>query len=331
MRKILITGGCGFIGHHIVEHYIKNTDWQIVVLDKLTYAADGFDRLRDISVFDDKRVTILSADFTQPLSVGIKKEMGDVDYILHTGAETHVDNSIENPEIFVVSNVIGTMHILNYARELPSLKKMLYFSTDEVFGPAPVGTNYKEWDRYNSGNPYSATKAGAEELCLAYHNTYKTPVLISHTMNVFGERQHFEKFIPMIIRKVIRGEEVTIHADKTCTISGSRFYIHARNVANAVNFLFDKGEPGDKYNIVGEKEVSNLEMAQVIAKVIGKDLNYKMVDFHSSRPGHDLRYALDGTKMSKMGWSIPMSFEQSLSKVVKWSLDNPRWIGLSSP
>jgi dTDP-glucose 4,6-dehydratase len=147
-------------------------------------------------------------------------------------------------------------------------------------------------------------------------------------MNVFGERQHYEKFIPMIIRKVLDGGMVTIHSDPTKTISGSRFYIHARNVANAVMFLLDKGEIRDKYNVVGEKEVSNLEMAQFIAKVIGKELKYEMVDFHSSRPGHDLRYALDGTKMKQMGWNIPINFEDSLTKTVNWTLANKKWINL---
>ena len=186
--KILITGGCGFIGHHIVEHILKNTDWDIVILDKLSYASSGFDRLRDIKVFDDKRVSVLTKDFSHPLEEGFIREIGNIDYILHLGAETHVDKSIENPEPFVVSNVLGTMRMLDFARTQKNLKKFLYFSTDEVFGPAPEGVFYKEWDRYNSSNPYAAAKAGGEELALAYANTYKVPVIITHTMNVFGER-----------------------------------------------------------------------------------------------------------------------------------------------
>jgi len=327
--KVLITGGCGFIGHHIVEHIIKNTDWDIEILDKLTYASSGFDRLRDIEVFDDKRVSVLAFDFTKPLSEGIKKEIGKIDYILHLGAETHVDRSIEDPEPFIMSNVVGTMHMLNYAKELKGLKKFVYFSTDEVFGPAPEGVAFKEWDRYNSSNPYAASKAAAEELALAYANTYKIPVLITHTMNVFGERQHPEKFIPMTVKKILNNEVVLIHSNKEKTKPGSRFYIHARNVAAAILFLLDKGDNfgvRDKFNIVGEKEINNLELAQFIAKMLNKPLKYKMIDFHSSRPGHDLRYALDGTKMRKLGWEVPVNFEQSLTKTIKWMLAHPKWL-----
>ena len=329
MTRILITGGCGFFGHHLVNHILLNTNWEIVILDKLTYASNGFDRLRDINCFDDKRVHIFVADFTQEIKDGLLSEIGDIDYIVHAGAETHVDKSIENPESFVMTNVIGTMRILDLARKI-CLKKMIYFSTDEVFGPAPQGTNYKEWDRFNSTNPYSASKASGEELCLAYANTYKVPVLITHTMNLFGERQHPEKFIPSTIRKVLKEETVYIHANQERTQAGSRFYIHCRNVANAVMFLIKKGEIRDKYNIVGEMEVDNLEMAQFIAKTIGKPLHYEMVSWHVSRPGHDLRYALNGEKMTNLGWLIPVNFEKSLTKTINWFLENrnKRWINL---
>lgn len=324
--KILITGGCGFIGHHFVEHIIKNTDWDILVLDKLNYASCGYDRLRDIKVFDDKRVKIFATDFTQEIKDGLLSELGDVDYIVHMGAETHVDNSISNPEPFVINNVLGTMRILELARRLP-ISRMIYFSTDEVFGAAPEGVAYKEWDRYNSSNPYAATKAGGEELCLAYANTYKVPVFITHTMNVFGERQHPEKFIPSTIRKVLNGEKVIIHSNQDRTKAGSRFYIHARNVASAILFLLDTGAVRDKYNIVGEREIYNLELALIIAHIVGKTLNYEMVDFHSSRPGHDLRYALDGTKMKDLGWQIPMQVEVSLDRTINWYLAHRSWLG----
>jgi len=327
--KIIITGGAGFIGHHFCEHILKNTDWHIIVLDKLNYASNGFDRLRDINVFDNKRVQILTVDFSQFISEGIIKEFNDIDYIVHMGAETHVDRSIENPEPFVINNVLGTMHMLNFARKISNLKKFVYFSTDEVFGPAPEGVAYKEWDRYNSSNPYAATKAGAEELCLAYANTYKLPIIITHTMNVFGERQHPEKFIPKIIRNILTNKTTYIHADKTKTKSGSRMWVHARNVSDAILFLLkNKIQMQDKYNIVGEKEVNNLDMALFIAAFLKKDLKYELIDFHSSRPGHDLRYALDGNKIKELGWQLPKTFEESLKKTVEWSLqpENIRWL-----
>lgn len=327
-KSVMVTGGCGFVGHHIVEHLLKNTDWRIVVVDKLTYASSGFDRLRDIEAFDDSRVTVLTADIGSEMCVGVCKEAGDVNYVLHLAAESHVDNSIENPEPFVRSNVLGTMHLLNYARHLDSLERFVYFSTDEVFGPAPPGIQYKEWDRYKSSNPYAATKAGGEELAIAYANTYKLPIIVTHCMNIFGERQHPEKFIPMVIKKVLTGDTVTIHADPTCTRAGTRYYIHARNVADAIMFLLSNSSPGEKYNIVGENEVSNLDMANTIAGLLGKSLHYEMVNFHESRPGHDLRYALDGSKMQSMGWTLPKSFEDSLAKAVQWYVDNPRWLEL---
>jgi len=326
--RILVTGGAGFIGHHFVEHLLKNTDWDIVVLDKLNYASTGFDRLRDVECFNIERVLLLSSDFTKPLAFGIKREIGQVDYIVQMGAEPHVDKSIEEPEPFVLSNVLGTMHMLDFAREQPNLKKFVMFSTDEVYGPAPIGYGFKETDRYNSTNPYAATKAGAEQLSLAYENTYKVPLFITNTMNVFGERQHPEKFIPLCIRKILAGEVIQIHSNPDKTKAGSRFWIHARNVASAIMFLLEKGQARESYNLVGEREVDNLMMAQMIADVLGKVLRYEMVDFHSSRPGHDLRYALDGTKMHKIGWELPLTFEESLRNTIEWTLKRPEWLNL---
>lgn len=326
-KRIMITGGAGFIGHHLIEHLLRNTDWEIVSLDRLD-TAGNLNRFSDMNVWkaEKKRVSVVFHDLKAAVNDQLRAQIGGIDAIIHMAAGTHVDRSIENPISFVLDNVLGTANLLEYARHLPNLERMIYFSTDEVFGPAPPGTAYKEWDRYRSANPYAATKAGAEELCLAYQNTYRLPIFITHTMNVFGERQHPEKFIPMTIRKIIDGKVVTIHADPTKTKAGSRFYIHARNVAGAILFLMDKGVPGEKYNIVGEKEVSNLEMAEAIAAILEKPLKYEMVDFHSSRPGHDLRYALDGSKMAELGWKIPMVFEKGLRKTTLWTVEHPKWL-----
>jgi dTDP-glucose 4,6-dehydratase len=329
MTTVLVTGGCGFIGHHLVEHVLRTTDWRVCIVDRLSYASGGFNRLRDIYAYDDKRVRLFTADLCGGLNEGLEAEIGEVDYAVHMAAETHVDNSITEPLKFVRANVVATAHLLEWARRRKGLKKFLYFSTDEVFGPAPDGVAYKEWDRYHSTNPYSATKAGGEELCLAWANTYGVPVLITHSMNIFGERQHPEKFIPKVIRSVLDGASVPIHADATKTRAGSRCYIHARNVAAAVMFLLDGAGAqikNDKVNIVGEREVDNLTLAQTIAGMLGKPLRYELVDFHSSRPGHDLRYALDGTKLKTLGWDHPKSFEESLRKTVEWTVRNARWL-----
>jgi len=275
-------------------------------------------------------------DLKAELNPMVCREIGNVDYILHLAAGSHVDRSIEYPLEFVMDNVVGTCNILDFARtQKENLERFIYFSTDEVFGPAPDGIKYKENDRYNSTNPYSASKAGGEELAVAYENTYGLPIYITHTMNVFGERQHPEKFIPMCIRKVRNGESVTIHSDSTRTIPGSRHYIHAEDVASAILFLLfhdGKFEPTwgnakcPKFNIVGAEELNNLELAQVIAESQDKELKYEMVDFHSSRPGHDLRYALDGDKMKELGWVPAKSVRERISEVTRWTLANERWL-----
>lgn len=334
--KILITGGAGFVGHHFVEHFLKNTKAEIVVLDKLNYASSGLRRLKDIDAYRDQenRVTVLSADFTLPFPEGCKEELEDVTHIFHIGAESHVDNSIIDPEPFVRSNVLGTMHVLDFARELHqegSLECFYYFSTDEVFGPAPAGVSYKEDDAHNPTNPYAATKSGGEMLVKAYRNTYQLPAIITRSMNIFGERQHPEKFIPKVINKVLAGDTVYIHANADKTKAGSRFYIHARNVADGYLHLLDHGVVGEDYHITGEEEVDNLTLAQMIAEIMGKPLKYDMVDFHSSRPGHDLRYALDGSKIAESGWELPRAFKQSLEKTVRWMLEHPEWLEYEYP
>ena len=325
--KILITGGCGFIGHHFVEHVHKNTDWDIIIIDRLSYASNGFERLRDTDTLNDNRVKVFTCDLILPLSEGLIKEMGEIDYIVHMAAETHVDNSIKNPQLFIDNNIKSTYNLLEYARNyLPNLKTFFYFSTDEVFGPALGDTLYKEWDRHKPTNPYSASKSAAEQICISYENTYQTPLMIVNVMNAFGERQHVEKFIPLCIKKLLNDEKIYIHSYPDKKTSGTRFYIHGRNISAAVLFLIKNGQIGEKYNISGEKEVSNLEMAQYIAKFMNKELDYEMVDFHSDRPGHDLRYGLDGSKLFSMGFSLPLNFEESLRKTVEWTLENQKWL-----
>jgi dTDP-glucose 4,6-dehydratase len=329
LTKALITGGAGFVGHHLVEHLLRATDWEIEVIDKLSYASRGLDRLRDIKAFDAQRVRIHAASLESEIEHGVGKEIGQVDYILHLAAESHVDKSIANPFPFIGSNITGTAHILEFARRQHGLKQFVMFSTDEVYGPAPAGTAHKETDRHAPANPYAATKSAAEALCLAWANTYGIPVIITNTMNVYGERQHPEKFIPLVVRKVLAGERVLIHGTPDRKRAGSRFYIHARNVADAVLFLLQEQRPSrSAWNIVGEMEIDNLSLARYIAAHLDKDLDYEIVDFHSSRPGHDLRYALDGSRMQRDGWSPPEGFFASLRKTIDWIVDpaNKRWL-----
>jgi len=324
--RVLVTGGAGFIGHHLIEHLLRETDWEIVCLDRLD-TSGNLNRLAEVLAGrpDGARVTFYYHDLRASLSEQAHRQLGQIDRIFHLAAATHVDRSIVCPMEFVQDNVVATCNLLDYARAIPSLQQMIYFSTDEVFGPCPTGA-YAEWDRYHSGNPYAATKAGAEELCLAYANTYKLPVFITHCMNVFGERQHPEKFIPSTIRNIRDGQTVTVHANADKTQAGSRFYIHARNVASALLFLCEHGTSGEKYNIVGEQEIDNLSLAQIIATVMQMPLRYELVDFHSTRPGHDLRYALDGTRMTALGWKLPVNMMNALQRTVQWSLLHPQWL-----
>jgi len=340
VKKVLITGGAGFIAHHLIGQILKNTDWEIISLDRLDYSGN-LNRLHDLMLSFNpnirKRVRIVHHDLKAELNPLVRSEIGKVDCILHLAAGSHVDRSIDYPMEFVLDNVVGTCNILNFARTIENLELFMYFSTDEIFGPAPNGIKYKENDRYNSTNPYSATKAGGEELAVAFQNTYGLPVYITHTMNVFGERQHPEKYIPMTIKNVRDGNIVTIHSDSTKTIPGSRHYIHAEDVASAVLFLVNYegkfettwgGAKCPKFNIVGSEELNNLQLAQIIAEAQDKELKYELVDFHSARPGHDLRYALDGNKMKNIGWSPAKSVRERIADVTNWTLANKRWITL---
>lgn len=325
-KNIIITGGCGFIGHHMVEHIHRHTNWNIIILDKLSYATKGMERLRSNNILDSKRISVYTVDLVQPITKGLSLEIGNVDFIIHLAAETHVDNSISNPVPFIHNNVMSTVNMLEYARNLPNLEKFFYFSTDEVFGPALGDKSFKEWEVHNPTNPYSASKSAAENIALSYENTYKVPVIIVNVMNAMGERQHIEKYIPKCIKYILEGKKISVHADQKCETIGTRYYIHGRNISSGILFLIKHGIIGDKYNITGEIELNNLEIAQRISAIIGKDLNYEIVDAETDRAGHDLAYRLSGDKLAKMGWKPPVNFQESLEKTVKWTLENPEWL-----
>ena len=330
--RVLITGSAGFVGHHIVAKLITETDATITGLDRLNYSGN-LNRISEILTPETaKRFRVLHHDLRSEVNEPLAKQLGEFDVIVHVAASSHVDRSIDQPVNFVLDNVIGTCHILDFARKQKNLKKFIYFSTDEIFGPAPPGVAYDEYDRYNSTNPYSAAKAGGEELCVAFRNTYKVPVVITHTMNIFGPRQHPEKFIPLCMSKIRSGEKIFIHSDETRTVPGSRHYIHVEDVADAILFIIqndpDAGMPGHcpKFNVVGKEEVDNLTLAQYIAEAVGKPLRYELVDFHSSRPGHDLRYALSGERLRKAGWEPKISLKERIRDVVQWSLTHDHWL-----
>lgn len=330
--RILITGLSGFIGHHVADHFLNHTDADIVGLDRIDMTTT-LHRLRFIRGWPKhtKRVGFVWHDLRAPINAMVREQIlhwGPIDVILHLAASTHVDRSIDAPHHFVQDNVLGTYHILELARELePQL--FIYFSTDEIFGPAPEGVAYNEWDRARPGNPYAATKSAGEDLTVSYQNTYKLNAIVTHCMNVVGARQHPEKFLPKVTGCVHRGHSVPIHTDPTRTKAGTRNYLSAKRVARALHFLLDRRDVigmGDKFNIVGEREIDNLTFARTIAAIVGKPLDFELMDFHSKRPGHDLRYALDGTKMAEMGFNPPDDLDKTIRRAVKFCLEQPGWM-----
>lgn len=270
-------------------------------------------------------------DLRADISDQLAWEIGDLDYVISMASESHVDRSIEHPRDFIENNVAVILSLLEYVRQHP-VEKFLHVSTDEVYGPAD-STNHREGEPHRPSNPYSASKSCQEQICRSYWRTYDLPVAITNTMNIIGERQDPEKFVPSTIRKILRGETVTCHGSKEGK-PGSRFYLHARNQADALLFLlrhvefpcYSQGNPMEQFNVVGEREVDNVEMAEMIASFMGMPISWEVVDFHSSRPGHDLRYALDGRKMASIGWLAPVSLESSLERTVSWTREHEEWL-----
>merc|ERR1719228_2920197 len=274
-KTALVTGGSGFVAHHVIEELLDTTDWNIVSMERLDFSGK-LNRLEDMLEGKEedkrKRVRVIYGDLRAPINDQLARDIGPVHVILHLAAGANVDRSIERPLEFVMDNTVATVNVMDFARKhQPDLDRFIYLSTAEVFGPAPPGVTHKEYDRYNSGNPYAAAKAAAEEFAVSYENTYKMPIVVVHTMNVFGERQHPSKFIPKVIHSVMDGSEVTIHADSSKTKPGSRRYIHAKDVADGLLFILslssDYKHEGDfggakcpKFNLVGEQELNNLEL-----------------------------------------------------------------------
>jgi dTDP-glucose 4,6-dehydratase len=353
--RCLITGGDGFIGSHCVEHLLVNTDWELILV--ASWRHDGIpERLTDSDHFREhrKRVTVITADLSAPLSEIAISRMENIDYIIHFAADSNVDRSIVDPVAVITNNVLVTTNVLELARRVKPIA-FIQISTDEVYGAARDGHLHGEWEPIIPSNPYAASKAAQEAIAIAYWRTYGVPVIITNTMNNIGERQSPDKFIPMVIGRVLRGETMTIHADLVPQSEltgqlvgenvprsiGSRFYLHARNHADACLFLLNRGRPSaydapgreppfadrpDRWNVVGSVELSNLEVAQRIANIVGERLVHEFVDAHSARPGHDLRYALDGARLAAAGWVAPVSFDESLERCVRWYIDHPEWL-----
>lgn len=328
MTQVLITGGAGCIGSHFCEAVQATTDWHMHLICTFNHRGDK----RRLAALDPKRYTLHMHDLSQPIPLTMEKAIGSVEHIFHFAAESHVDRSLDDPVPFIRNNVDVTLNMLEYARE-NGPRLFFQISTDEVYGPAPDGTAHKEWDAILPSNPYSASKAAQEAIAISYWRSYGVPVVITNTMNNFCERQDVEKFVPKTLRAVLRGEKAIVHGSPGDI--GSRFYMHARNHADALLWLtkwehnrYPIADRPSRFNIVGDREMNNLEMAQMIAKFAGKPLEYELVDAHSQRPGHDRRYALDGSLLHDMGWRAPVPFEESLERTIKWTMVHPEWLGL---
>lgn len=335
-KRILLTGASGFFGSHLLRHLMVNTDWQFVCPCSWKHKGTPERVENAIAGMDKNRVSIITHDLTAPFTEITKKRIGEIDMILNIASNSHVNRSIDSPGEFIIGNTLLVYNLLEFAREVEP-KLFLQFSTDEVMGAAPLGINFKEWASIIPSNPYSASKACQEAIAISYWRTYGVPLIITNTMNLTGETQDAEKYPAQLIRKINAGEIVTIHG--TPANIGSRFYIHARNAADAVLFILNNLPPKqyidggivdrpDRYHIVGEIELDNLTLAIMVAKIMGKELKYEFLDFHSDkiRAGHDRRYALDGSKLKELGWKQPINFEESLKHTIEWTLAHPQWL-----
>lgn len=328
--KILVTGGCGFIAHHCIDYLLRKTDHQIVSIDRLDYSST-LGRLQELESYRENRmrVKIVWHDLKSAINESVAAACGSPDIILHLAGNSHVDRCIAYPMESVMDNVVGTVNILEYARTLPKLKLIVVFSTDECFGPAPIGYSHKENDVHTPSNPYSAGKSSAVQFAQAYFTTYGLPVIITFTMNAVGERQHSDKLIPKTIKRVLAGQPMDIHCklvNGKPTEIGSRVWIYAPNVADALWKIVNEGQIGERYNIIGFDEFNNLEVAKKVAALIGKPLIPNFVDFHSTRKGHDSRYSLDGSTLRAMDWIPPFSFDTGLTRTVVFTLQNQQWL-----
>lgn len=335
MKRILITGGAGSIGVNVIAHILKNTDWEVANLDSFRHKGyrERLDRIKKDNPEWESRIKDFQHDLVCPISPELTKAIGKIDYILHLAALSDVFFSVDNPVYTIQNNVNSTLTMLEYAR-VAKPDQFIYFSTDEVYGAVEKGTAHKEWDSHKPSNAYAASKAACEDICYSYWRSYGVPLIITNTMNNFGFMQSSSKFPVMVQKAVEAGETVTIHGNDS-EDCGTRFYIDSRMVAEALLFIIDKGafshqigevdEP-NRYNIVGEKAISNFELAQYIAFLMGEDLKYEFKDFHADNPAHDIHYGLDGEKLKEMGFEPSKDLLTCLREVIKWQQENPEWI-----
>lgn len=328
---ILITGGAGFIGSHVVRRMVKKyPNYSIYNLDALTYAGN-LENLKDIENLPN--YTFLKGDITDAPFINSIFKKYDFDAVIHLAAESHVDRSITNPLEFVMTNVIGTVNLLNASKELwkKNIEDKLFYhvSTDEVYGSLGETDLFTETTAYDPNSPYSASKASSDHFVRAYGETYNLPYVISNCSNNYGPNHFPEKLIPLFINNIIQKKSLPVYGDGNYT----RDWLYVEDHAAAIDLVFHKGTNHETYNIGGFNEWKNIDLVKLLCKIMDTKLNRtageseELITYVKDRPGHDLRYAIDASKINKeLGWSPSVTFEQGLEKTIDWFLENKEWL-----
>ena len=329
-KKIIITGGAGFIGSHVVRHFVtKYPEYTIINLDKLTYAGN-LENLKDIETASN--YSFIQLDIVDSVAIQTFFEKEQPDAIIHLAAESHVDRSISNPMEFVMTNVIGTTNLLNAAKHIWGNRKDVLFyhvSTDEVYGTLGEKGKFTESTPYSPNSPYSASKASSDHLVRAYYETYHIPVKISNCSNNYGSHHFPEKLIPLFINNIKNNKPLPVYGKG----DNIRDWLFVEDHAKAIDVIFHDGKVGDTYNIGGNNEWKNIDLIKLLCKIMDSKLNRetgtseKLISYVTDRAGHDFRYAIDSSKlMSQLGWMPSVTFEEGLEKTVDWFLTNENWL-----
>lgn len=331
-KKILITGGAGFIGSHVVRRFVTNyPDYTIFNLDKLTYAGN-LENLKDIE--DRPNYKFVKGDIVDAAFIDQLFAENDFFGVVHLAAESHVDRSITDPMSFVMTNVVGTVNLLNAARKswASNLSEHLFYhvSTDEVYGELhDPGDFFYETTKYDPRSPYSASKASSDHFVRAYNNTYKLPVVISNCSNNYGPNHFPEKLIPLMIHNIIQNKPLPVYGKG----ENIRDWLFVEDHARAIDDIFHKGKIGETYNIGGHNEWTNIDLVHLLCRVMDSKLgredgtSVQLITYVTDRAGHDLRYAIDATKLKvELGWEPSLQFEEGLNKTVDWYLANEEWL-----
>lgn len=330
-KSILITGGAGFIGSHVIRRFVnKYPDYQVINLDVLTYAGN-LENLTDIEAQPNYK--FIKADITDESAIDKVFVDNKIEGVIHLAAESHVDRSISDPMAFIKTNILGTVVLLNAARKYwkdnHDGKLFYHISTDEVYGSLGEEGLFTEETSYDPRSPYSASKASSDHLVRAYHHTYGLPVVISNCSNNYGGNQFPEKLIPLAINNIKNSKPIPVYGKG----ENVRDWLFVEDHASAIDLIFHKGKHGDTYNIGGNNEWKNIDLIKLLCKIMDDKLqrpngeSEKLITYVKDRAGHDLRYAIDSTKLQKeLGWSPSLQFEEGLIKTVEWYLKNQKWL-----